>query len=121
MSNLEQAQKALSEAGAAIESAGDRANNFLGKPNIYTCETCGGHIVTRDADAGVTPFMTGCKSTAGCKGYMRSSMYRVFDQNIAATHEWYRPDAKELADKSASVIEHVRQGGLLLRALRSQG
>ncbi len=113
--SLTEAHKALSEARAAIASAGERANNFLGRLNIYTCEACGTHIVTRDADAGVTPFMTSCKVIPGCKGWMRSSMYRVFDQTMFATHEWYRPEAKELARKSPSVIEHVRHGGLLLR------
>jgi hypothetical protein len=91
----------------------------VGKKNIYTCHTCGGHIVTVDKDHGVTPFMLRCASAqvTGCSGTMRSSMYRVFDQKIRASHEWYKPSVVEEAALSLSVQEHTRKGGLLLRPL----
>lgn len=83
--------------------------------NIYVCSVCKGHVITRDRDYGVTPFMIGCKATAGCTGHMQSSMYRVFDQTVAAEFEWYRPDTLDgLSDGEAT---HVKMGGLLLRRI----
>lgn len=94
--------------------------SFEGKKNIYVCDKCSGHIVTVDLVEGVTPFTTGCKATPGCKGVMRSSMYRVFDQSMKASHEWYKPDARELAmEPNAAVVDHVERGGLLLREASS--
>ncbi len=86
---------------------------WTGRLNIYTCRTCRGHVVTRDRDPGVTPFMMACRATTGCKGHMESSMYRVFDQDMQEQFEWYRPPAVQvLSDWEA---DHVRKGGLLLR------
>jgi hypothetical protein len=86
---------------------------FRGKINIYTCEKCRGHIVTRDRDDGVTPFMIGCRATLGCKGMMKSSFYNVFDQDMAEGWEWYRPTHAEALTPAER--EHVSKGGLLLR------
>lgn len=88
---------------------------FKGKKNIYTCDKCGGHIVTVDVDDGVTPFMLTCKVDEACDGTMRSSMYRVFDQGMKASHEWYRPSPATGGRLSASALDHVMKGGLLLR------
>src|SRR5216684_4480443 len=88
---------------------------FQGKKNIYVCDTCKGHIVTVDRDRGVTPFMIECKATASCKGLMQSSMYRVFDQNMRADHEWYKPIAPEIV--KPHLQPHVDQGGLLMRKI----
>jgi len=86
----------------------------VGKKNIYVCDTCRGHIVTVDIDAGVTPFIVSrCRSTPGCEGKMTSSLYRVFDQTMRADFEWYRPPAaQQISDGER---QHVRKGGLLLR------
>lgn len=86
-----------------------------GKKNIYTCSICRGHIVTRDREEGVTPFMISCKATENCKGMMQSSMYRVFDGSMAATYEWYKP--LDMRGLSAGEREHVSMGGLLLRKM----
>ncbi len=88
---------------------------FKGKKNIYTCEKCGGHIVTVDLDRGVTPFMVDCMATPACGGMMQSSMYRVFDQTMRADHEWYRPSDFALATMTPRVRRHVEHGGLLIR------
>jgi hypothetical protein len=85
----------------------------VGKLNIYTCRECRGHVVTRDLEAGVTPFMVGCKATAGCKGMMESSFYRVWDQKMRASHVWYRPVSTGFL--TAGERQHVEMGGLLLR------
>lgn len=84
-----------------------------GDKNIYVCRECRGHIVTRDVDKGTTPFMLACRATAGCGGMMSSSVYRVFDGSIRASHEWYRPPAAQAL--TAAEREHVRKGGVLLR------
>ena len=86
---------------------------FKGKKNIYVCDTCKGHVVTMDRDHGVTPFMIECKATAFCNGMMKSSMYRVFDQDMRAGYEWYKPTAPV----AVHLQHHVDQGGLLLRKI----
>jgi hypothetical protein len=86
---------------------------FKGKKNIYTCDKCKGNVVTVDIDRGVTPFMIECKAMTGCKGMMKSSLYRVFDQDMRADYEWYRPSAIEIVE--SHLQHHVDQGGLLLR------
>jgi hypothetical protein len=93
---------------------------FKGKKNIYTCEICGEHIVSIDADAGVTPFLIGCAETTGgsCVGKMKSSLYRV-DQNLRASHEWYRPAQPPILGFSQWVREHIEKGGLIIRRIAS--
>jgi len=87
--------------------------SFQNKKNIYTCEVCHDHVVTVDIDEGVTPFMIDCKCTPGCKGMMKSSMYRVFDQSMKAGWEWYRPT--DVSGLSRWSLDHVSKGGLILR------
>jgi hypothetical protein len=86
---------------------------FRGKKNIYTCDKCRGHVVTVDADRGVTPFMIACHATQDCKGMMKSSMYRVFDQEMRADYEWYKPSAVQTLKPYEQ--RHVEKGGLLMR------
>jgi len=88
-----------------------------GVKNIYTCGTCGGHIVTQDLTDGVTPFMINCQATVGCSGRMTSSMYRVFDpqDKLRPSHEWYTPSAAEIV--KPHLMDHVSRGGLLLRSV----
>lgn len=88
---------------------------FQGKKNIYTCEVCHKHIVTVDRDAGVTPFTVACQCTSGCKGWMKSSLYRVFDQSMKPSHEWYRPSAVVVL--TGWEKDHVEKGGLLFRRI----
>lgn len=86
------------------------------RKNIYVCreENCRHHIVTRDLHEGVTPMFISCV-TPGCNGSMNSSMYRVWDESMKASHEWYKPTAIEvLSDGERS---HVEQGGLLIRRI----
>lgn len=96
----------------------DSGPTFQGKKNIYVCEKCKGHLVTVDRDRGVTPFMLDCRATLDCKGMMKSSMYRVFDPEIGADHEWYRPTALEVV--KSHLQSHVDQGGLLIRKIVRQ-
>jgi len=86
----------------------------VGKKNIYTCEKCFGHIVTVDRDYGTTPFIISHSHTgSGCDGMMKSSMYRVFDQNMKAGFEWYKPPVVQILTDGER--DHVDNGGLLMR------
>jgi hypothetical protein len=84
--------------------------------NVYVCETCGGEIVTRDVDEGVTPFMLACRATPGCNGRMTSRFYNV-DPRYAdhVTHEWFRPSKAVMQAAGADAREHYKGGGLDLR------
>jgi hypothetical protein len=105
-----------------METAAEKPNDDgmsyppKGARNIYTCKECHSHIVTQDADEGVTPFGIKCKAP-GCDGTMYSSMYRVFDQSMRAYWEWYRPTVLEVLTPGERA--HVDQGGLLLREATS--
>lgn len=85
----------------------------VGKKNVYTCRGCSKKLVTVDRDAGTTPFMTRCE---GCGGDMVSSFYNV-DQNLVATHEWYRKSDREIRKDPPSWREHHNMGGLFLRRI----
>jgi hypothetical protein len=85
-----------------------------GRPrvNIYICEKCHGQVVTKDIDAGVTPFMISCRATPGCIGAMASSFYRC-DQSLPFQFEFYRPESLHGFD--SWTVEHLKKGGLILR------
>lgn len=116
--------QAMLEARLPIETAEHLARlevsgqSMKGRLNIYTCEKCRGHIVTRDIETGVTPFGTSCRATPGCAGMMQSSVYHVQDQRIRASHVWYRPTINDLL--KPGTLEHVNKGGLLLREARPE-
>jgi hypothetical protein len=95
--------------------------SMIGRKNIYVCEKCFGHIVTVDRDSGTTPMFLGCHATAGCDGMMQSSFYRVWDQSIGASHEWYRPTEPEKAALDDATLAHVEQFGLLIRPTYRHG
>ena len=88
-----------------------------GKKNRYTCQECGGQIITIDVDEGVTPFTIACRATPGCDGMMCSCFYSI-PQHLAAQYEWVRP--KSLKGYDASMREHIRLGGLVLREIHRQ-
>ena len=102
-----------------------------GERNAYYCDACRGYVVTIDLDGGVTPMFLACR-VAGepgdanpCDGTMSSMMYPPLpwpdtDANgtpipTEPTWEWYRPEKTELTAMSPNTIEHVANGGLLLR------
>ena len=95
---------------AELKSLPPEGSRNKGKLNIYTCEKCNAHIVTKDVDDGVTPFMTPCDD---CDGMMLSSFYRVWDQSMRPDYEWYRPENTDGLSKY--VKDHVDKGGLIMR------
>lgn len=88
-----------------------------GKINVYFCTKCLRPNITRDKDDGTTPMFTICFED-NCDGQATSSMYEV-NQSLHPSHEWYSPDAAERDDiRNPATLDHVRQGGLLLREIR---
>jgi hypothetical protein len=91
------------------------SDSFVGKKNVYVCRKCETRLVTIDKHEGTTPFLTGCVEK-NCGGISESQLYRV-DQELEATHEWYR------ALEGSSVLKHVasrhhhQMGGLFLRRI----
>lgn len=84
------------------------------KINIYVCSNCNKRTITIDKDDGTTPFMASCPE---CKSIAFSSFYNV-DQDLIPTHEWYRPEEKELENLDEETQEYVNNGGLLLRRIK---
>lgn len=115
--------------------------------NVYVCPGCGWRAITRNRDAGTTPFIIRCENECAAGDELvgaQSSIYRV-DQHLEPTHEWYKPLSalerdyepliKEVADRRLKhdgqsmtnlerlgmlngIIDHVANGGLLLRKLQ---
>lgn len=83
-----------------------------GMINAYQCNVCKKQTITVLIDDGTTPFIIGCKATLKCKGFAESAFYRV-PQNLTPDYEWFRP--KDLNKCSSEEIQHVENGGLLLR------
>ena len=89
-----------------------------GKKNVYVCQLCGGSVVTIDIEDGVTPFMIGCKSTAGCDGDMYSSFYSV-DQSLSPQFEWYKPTIDQYPKEHQEAMRHhIENGGLEIRKIK---
>ena len=92
-----------------------------GSINAWQCEVCGGLTVAIHADEGVTPMFLACRSTEGCKGRAVSSGYPpppIPDHIVSLlAWEWYRPTNKQARRMGREMREHVRLGGLVLRAL----
>lgn len=98
-----------------------------GRVNIYVCDTCHDHTVSRDCDYGVTPFMMECQATEGCKGLAKSCMYRIpesYPYIFKEKLQWYRPSYLEYTTLDLLARQHVERGGLLPRKVvddESQG
>lgn len=85
------------------------------RTNIYHCG-CRHQTITKDVDAGVTPFTHTCEK---CGGMAKSSFYSSKGTGQVATQEWYRPTLKECLKlrKKPELLNHVLQGGLLNRKI----
>jgi hypothetical protein len=90
--------------------------------NVWECEDCKGLVLCFDRHAGVTPFLVSHRTLgADCEGTCRSHFYSGASARAARdvlgqpSHEWYRPSADELKGKPRPVVDHVMQGGLLVR------
>ncbi len=82
--------------------------------NAYLCDK--GHAMwTRNADSGTTPFMVRCPAP-GCGSYGKSKFYRVQQEGVPVSHEWYKP--ADLRGLTPGERDHVQRGGLLLRQIK---
>lgn len=80
--------------------------------NRYTCQKCGGQIVTEDRDEGTTPFMIDCEATKGCPGPMQSAFYQGVGPGESATFIWRKPTPREYKRAHPAMKQHFDQGGL---------
>ena len=90
---------------------------FAAKVNNYICPKCGHITKTIDVDPGVTPFMEFYEDK--CGEFARSTFYKDYIPEQMPTHEWYRPDLKEVLKlrKKPEILDHILQGGLLIRKI----
>lgn len=82
--------------------------------NTYRCNN--EHVtVTKDVDAGVTPFIIGCPK---CDKEAKSSFYKeILPPLTRVDAEWYRPALKKVLKmrNNPGMLEHILNGGLELR------
>lgn len=106
-----------------------------GRINIYACggmssEMIGGQIVVKesktvhetvtiDRDRGTTPFMIDCRHN-GCKNIAYSQFYPLKAALREPTHEFYKPDKKEMKTLDPATFDHCQRGGLLLREIQKE-
>lgn len=86
----------------------------MNRINAYDCSNCDYQIITIDRDEGTTPFMITCPK---CKEMAMSNFYRVA-QNLAPTHEFYRPNQEEYDTLLGEEKEYIGKGGLILREIK---
>lgn len=87
--------------------------------NGYRCDVCGFATAVIHRDAGVTPMFVGCLQP-GCSGRSVSLMYRsgqLPDQMQPVVWEWYRPEENDPILQDFAMLQHVLQGGLVLRQI----
>lgn len=92
-----------------------------GSINAWKCDACGGLTVAIHADEGVTPMFLACRRTEGCNGRAVSAGYPdppIPDEIVSLlAWEWYRPTDRWARRQGREMQDHVRNGGLVLRAL----
>jgi ssDNA-binding Zn-finger/Zn-ribbon topoisomerase 1 len=116
--------------------AGKLPEDTTGQVNGWYCPTCGQVTYGIHLHHGVTPMFLGCRATPDCTGVAASLMYpwsrrlSEADDRLPAwlgrpgtgvTLEWYMPDDQELLELEPQALDHVRNGGLLMRPLTSDG
>ena len=95
------------------ESAMDRTSRgFRPTLNRYTCQACGGQIVTEDRHEGTTPFMIDCMATNGCAGPMQSACYRGVGVEEPVTFIWRKPTRQEYKRAHRAMKDHFVMDGL---------
>ena len=97
--------------------------------DVYICQKCGAHILTRYKDLGVTPFIMKCKNC----GIGYAQHVQTISEEVAKrlcdrgecykgkVFEWVRPSFewlnKQRKKDRLGVIEHVLNGGLVLESV----
>ena len=83
--------------------------------DLYICDKCGERLYTRYEDKGVTPFSIACDS---CKEGRMSHRENIASRDVPWDYNirpWYRPTFKEMLELPEWLIEHVLNGGLILK------
>ncbi len=99
-----------------------RGHNYPGPGvyNGYRCDICDISTAVIHRDAGVTPMFLGCLQP-GCSGRSVSLNYpsgQLPEQMLPVLWEWYRPEENDPILKEFAILQHVLQGGLVLRQIR---
>lgn len=96
--------------------------------DVYICQECGAHILTRYKDLGVTPFVMDCKNCGtGYAEYVQTISEEVAKRLCdrgecykGKVFEWVRPSFewlnKQREKDRLGVIERVLNGGLVLES-----
>lgn len=96
--------------------------------DVYICQECGAHILTRYKDLGVTPFIMNCKNCAGYAEYVQTISEEVAKRLCdrgecykGKVFEWVRPSFewlnKQRKKDRLGVIKYVLNGGLVLESV----
>lgn len=80
----------------------------------YTCDCCGYMVYTTYKDKGVTPFMIRCTRCGGTMFHDKTYNKEIVPKHIIVL-DWYRPSLKQTLKLSEGEIDHVLNGGLLLK------
>lgn len=85
--------------------------------DVYECSKCGHKLYTYYKDKGVTPFTISCPKCSDIM--MHNRTIRVAAPGIRSRGitpiPWLRPTFKQMLKLSPGMIEHVLQGGLILK------
>ena len=97
--------------------------------DVYICQKCGAHILTRYKVLGVTPFVMNCRNCrTGYAEHVQTSSEEVAKRLCnrgecykGKVFEWVRPSFewlnKQRKKDRLGVIEHVLNGGLVLKSV----
>lgn len=80
--------------------------------DVYECSKCGHKLYTYYKDKGVTPFTISCPKCSDIM--MHNRTIRAVAPGIKPI-PWLRPTFKQMLKLSPGIIEHVLQGGLILK------
>lgn len=96
-----------------------QAGEDLIRRNAYRCSTCNSLTITYDRHPGITPaFVDHATFGHSCPGQTASLGYPAdMPSDLEASHEWYRPSEDELITLTDQAVNHVLNGGLLLRLI----
>ena len=96
--------------------------------DVYICQKCGAHILTRYKALGVTPFIMNCQNCGTGYAYhvqtisveVAKSLCNLGECYKGKVFEWVRPSFewlnKQRKKDRVGVIEHVLNGGLVLES-----
>lgn len=79
--------------------------------DVYECPKCGHKVYTWYKDKGVTPFTISCPKCSDIM--MHNKTVRTVPGIMPIP--WLRPTFKQILRLSPGMIEHVLQGGLILK------